>query len=289
MNNIIKAGFVFGLFLSNLLVTSTPARAITWGEVDTENRYPYVGAIVGVELPATGEPFVVCSGTLIHPRVFLTAGHCTHNIEGLLDQGIITLKDDVRVSFGVDALDSRSWLEVEAVITHPDFQPDLVPNDDPGDVGVLILKKPVRKITPAILPEAGLLDVLKASGELREGPEGGSRLTVAGYGRTLMFPPPETVAPDGLRRFAESEYLGLLDAWIVTSRNQAAGDGGSAGGDSGGPTLWTDPVTGQDILVGITSWGDPERVAITFKYRVDIPQTLDFITAVIGAIEDGLL
>jgi hypothetical protein len=164
-----------------------------------------------------------------------------------------------------------------------------VPNDDPVDVGVLIFKKPVRKIAPAILPDVGLLDVLKAAGELRDGSEGGSRLTVVGYGRTLEFPPPETIPPDGLRRFADSEYLALLDAWIVTSRNQASGDSGTASGDSGGPTLWRDPVTGLDILVGMTSWGDPEKVAMTFKYRVDIPQTLDFIDFVIGAVEEGLL
>jgi secreted trypsin-like serine protease len=287
MNNFIRAS-LYGLCLTMTLGTTTPAWAIIWGEVDTENQYPYVGAIVGVESPATGQPFVFCSGSLIHPRVLLTAGHCTDRLETLLNQGLITL-DDVRVSFGQDALDPKSWLEVEEVITHPDYQPGLVPNDDPVDVGVLIFKKPVRKIAPAILPDVGLLDVLKAAGELRDGSEGGSRLTVVGYGRTLEFPPPETIPPDGLRRFADSEYLALLDAWIVTSRNQASGDSGTASGDSGGPTLWRDPVTGLDILVGMTSWGDPEKVAMTFKYRVDIPQTLDFIDFVIGAVEEGLL
>jgi secreted trypsin-like serine protease len=287
MNNIIRAS-LYGLCLTMTLGTTTPAWAIIWGEVDTENQYPYVGAIVGMESPETGQPFVFCSGTLIHSRVLLTAGHCTDALESYLAQGLITL-DDVRVCFGQNALDPKTWLEVQEVITHPHFQPGLVPNNDPFDVGVLILKKPIRKIAPAILPEAGLLDLLKATGELREGSEGGSRLTVVGYGQTLSFPPPEIITPDGLRRFADSEYLGLLDAWIVTSRNQAADDGGSASGDSGGPTLWTDPVTGLDILVGITSWGDPEKVAMTFKYRVDIPQSLDFIDFVIEAAEEGLL
>lgn len=287
MYNFIRAS-LYGLCLTVTLGTTTPAWAIIWGEIDTKNEYPYVGAIVGMESPETSQPFVFCSGSLIHPRVLLTAGHCTDALESYLAQRLITL-DDVRVSFGPDALDPKSWLEVQEVITHPDYQVGLVPNDDPVDVGVLILKKPVRKITPAILPEAGLLDVLKSAGELRDGSEGGTRLTVVGYGQTLTFPPPETVTPDGLRRFADSEYLGLLDAWIVTSRNQAAGDGGSASGDSGGPTLWTDPVTGLDVLVGLTSWGDPEKVAMTFKYRVDIPQTLDFIDFVIEAVEEGLL
>jgi len=287
MNNFIRAS-LYGLCLTVTLGTATPAWAIIWGEIDTDNRYPYVGAVVGMESPETGQPFVFCSGSLIHPRVLLTAGHATHSLETYFSQGLITL-DDVRVSFGQNSLDPKTWLVVKEVVTHPGFQPGLVPKDDAFDVGMLILEKPVRKIAPAILPDAGLLDVLKAAGELREGSEGGSRLTVVGYGRTLSFPPPETIPPDGLRRFADSEYLGLLDAWIVTSRNQATGDGGTAYGDSGGPTLWTDPVTGLDILVGITSWGDPEKVAMTFKYRVDTPQTLDFIDFVIEAVDEGLL
>jgi hypothetical protein len=276
------------LFTIALLALSGTARAITWGEVDSDNRYPYVGAIVGMQHPETGKPFVFCSGSLVHPRVLLTAGHGSYFLETALDEGLITL-DNVRVSFGRDALDPKSWLEVEDVITHPKFQPGLDPKNDPADVGALVLKKPVRKIEPAILADEGLLDLLQEIGELREGPEGGTRFTVVGYGATLEFPPPELVAPDGWRRYAESEYLGLTDVWLVVSRNQAAGDAGTANGDSGGPILWKNPETGEEIVVGITSWGDPEKVATTFKYRADIAQTLDFVDAVIAAVEDGEL
>jgi secreted trypsin-like serine protease len=56
------------------------AQAIINGEPDRgPNAHPYVGALVSV--PPSGEfkgqRIPVCSGTLISPRVFLTAGHCT--------------------------------------------------------------------------------------------------------------------------------------------------------------------------------------------------------------------
>ena len=69
------------------------------------------------------------------------------------------------------------------------------------------------------------------------------------------------------------------------SQNQATDDGGTCGGDSGGPAFWTDPDYGTEILVGITSWGDPYCVATGFNYRVDIPETLDFIDSVIDDLQ----
>lgn len=78
-----------------------------------------------------------------------------------------------------------------------------------------------------------------------------------------------------MRRVAVSEYRALLKAWLVMSQNQAAGDGGTSYGDSGGPAFYSD--NGTDIFVGITSWGDIPCVATGINYRVDIPDTLEFI------------
>ena len=67
---------------------------------------------------------------------------------------------------------------------------------------------------------------------------------------------------------------------------QATGDGGTCYGDSGGPVFWADPEgDGAEILVGISSWGDDPCVASGFYYRVDIPETLDFIDNVIGDLK----
>ena len=253
-----------------LTVGVLPAWAITWGELDTEHTN--VGAMVA-DWPGYG-PYQVCSGTLIHPRVFLTAGHCTDGWEGT---GVETFW----VNFDQDALNEKTLLDVERVITHPDY--NWGPTSDPHDVGVLILEKPVKKrIKPAILPEVGFLDDLLAQGELRQGSDG-AKFTLVGYGGTLEWPPPDIYYED-YRQFAVSEYRALLDAWLRMSQNQATGDGGTCYGDSGGPAFWTEP-DGSEILVGITSWGDASCVASAFNYRVDIPETLSFIDDVIADLD----
>jgi secreted trypsin-like serine protease len=210
---------------------------------------------------------------LIHPRVFLTAGHCT---DGLDAYGVTR----VWVNFDPYALNRGTLLDVEQVITHPDYY--WGPNSNPHDVAVLILKRPVRRIQPATLPEEGFLDHLLAEGKLRQGSEG-AKFTVVGYGGLLDWPPPQ-VSYDDYRRFARSEYQALLKAWLRMSQNQATCDGGTCFGDSGGPAFWSEP-DGSEILVGITSWGDANCVASGFNYRVDIADTLSFIADVIAGLE----
>ncbi|MHC4406646.1 MAG: S1 family peptidase [Planctomycetota bacterium] len=272
-----------------MLATATPAWAIIFGEVDEDNQFANVGAIVVLPRPGSGNPpRVICSGTLVHSRVFLTAGHCTEVLENLMDVGMPLWA--IRVSFGVDALDEKTWHDVADVITHPDYgweQRNGTAN--PRDVGVIILAKPVRKIEPALLAPPGLLDALLDAGELSQGVDGGTPLLVAGYGRTLEFPPPETIRPDGFRRFAVSEYQALTDAWLIVSQNPALDNSGTSFGDSGGPTFWFDPETGVAVIIAVTSWGDANSLSIDFRYRTDIPETLDFLEGVVEAVESGLL
>src|SRR6185503_15040891 len=56
--------------------------AITFGTVDANNTYSNVGALV-VQRVSDGQIFPICTGTLIAPTVFLTAGHCTAYAETL--------------------------------------------------------------------------------------------------------------------------------------------------------------------------------------------------------------
>ena len=255
-----------------LLTLVSPAAAITWGEPDSDHTN--VGAIV---VRWDGQLVQVCSGTLTHQYVFLTAGHCTAFLNPPAP-GIT----EIYVNFDQNALNEATLRPVMAAITHPNYGG---PRSNPHDVGVLILEDPVTDITPAELPDEGLLDELNKAGDLRQGKEE-TDFVVVGYGGTLHWPPspPDPkITYENQRQVAESEYQSLLKAWLLMSQNQATGDGGTCFGDSGGPAFWIDPESGQEILVGLTSWGDAQCVATGMDYRVDIPDSLDFIY---GAIDD---
>src|SRR5215213_8726979 len=64
------------LMAALLLVAVSPASAVTSGEPDG-NRHPYVGLMVAQD--ANNAPLWRCTGTLLSPTVFLTAGHCTES------------------------------------------------------------------------------------------------------------------------------------------------------------------------------------------------------------------
>ena len=226
-------------------------------------------------------PFIFCSGTLIHARAFLTAGHCTAALADAIGAGGITI-DQVKVSFDPDdALNASTWNNVSSIVTHPEFNNfAFLPN--PRDVGVLVLAGPAAP-TPAALPGLGTLDEARAARKLRRGRRHGTRFTVVGYGTTLDLSPPVVGAPDGKRRAAESGFKNVQDALLNLSQSQKAGFGGTGFGDSGGPAFWVDPDDpGEtEILVGLTSRGDPKLVATGVYYRVDIAETLDFLADVI--------
>jgi hypothetical protein len=67
---------LLALIVGALLLTSPPAKAITYGFVDSNNTFSNVGAFI-VKSPTTGQIFPICSGTMITENVFLTASHCT--------------------------------------------------------------------------------------------------------------------------------------------------------------------------------------------------------------------
>ena len=106
-----------------LLITVLPAAAITNGEPDGEG-HPNVGLMIA---DIDGEPQWRCTGTLIAPRVFLTAGHCVG--DGATG---------ARVWFDTDMTDNEEYpyggeTSIEGIpVPHPDYEWGL---SDPHDVG----------------------------------------------------------------------------------------------------------------------------------------------------------
>lgn len=250
-----------------MLLSVSPVAAIVYGDLDG-NAHPNVGLISRPDPDNPSEQRSVCTGTLISERVFLTAGHCTDFLQQLINAGSLTL-DGIKVSFDPDDAIHNGLLAVSDIKTHPAFD-GFKPTSNLYDVGVLILEKSPKKVTPAILAPQGFLDSLSRK-QLNE-----AKFTVVGYGTTLDFPPPQFNSPDGKRRVAESQFQSLQETVIKLKQNKATGDGGTCSGDSGGPAFWR-TREGQEILVGITSFGDSVCVNLGAYYRADISDTLNFL------------
>lgn len=286
----------FSMALAGIGLTSMilgRASAITFGELDG-NAHPAAGAVVLTDYlvgtnPNLDSPRPVASGSLIHPRLFLTAGHITAELEDLmaLNGGEAATLDKLRISFGSDSNDPATWREIEALITHPGFTPRA---DSSGasptiDVGVIVLKDAVTDITPVALPPLGLLDDLLDAGMLRDGNQCAPFLNV-GYGTQLaLTPSPTLVIPDGLRRHSVSRFQTLLKHYLRMSQNPHRDNAGTGYGDSGGPAIWVDPDTGTETVVAITSRGDTTTISTGLSFRLDIPITMDFLDSVIAVVD----
>jgi secreted trypsin-like serine protease len=244
-----------------LLVVALPAAAITYGQPDG-NRHPNVGAMI--RLRSDGQYRILCSGSLVAPRIFLTASHCTRFLE---DQGI----SDVWVTF-----DSK--FTQQSNLIHGTMHSNPLYNQaqsDPGDIAVITLDQAVTNVDPVQLPTAGLLDQMKADGTLNR-----ALFTSVGYG----VQEPQT-GPGGItnpfpmeRWYASGEFNALNKTWLRISQNQATGDGGTCSGDSGGPQFLGAGSNETNTQVSITITGDVFCFATNVDYRLDTPQARAFLS-----------
>src|SRR5215207_11407360 len=131
--------------LAGALVFSAPASAITNGTADG-NGHPNVGGLVSPTQYPDGT-WIYCSGTLISPTVFLTAAHCA--------------EDGERVGVTFD-----SAYQAGDQVYYGTFEADPLYNQsqsDPHDIAVVVFDKPIRGITPALLPTADSLSNLSGT------------------------------------------------------------------------------------------------------------------------------
>lgn len=235
------------------LLLANPVLAITFGQLDGED-HPNVGALLVAWPYPDGPVDIVCSGTLISPTVFLTAAHC---VNWMPSAGIP--QDGVYVTFDSVYEIGAATIYPGTYYINPNYGHD---SADPQDVAVVVLDGPVTGITPASLPPAGLLDELKAAGELKDQP-----FVAVGYGtvrqdKTGGFHP---LYWEGARRFVTGTYNALTKSWLKISMNPSTGDGGTCYGDSGGPHFLGD----SDIVVSVTVTGDAPCRATDVTYRMD--------------------
>ena len=238
---------------------------------------------------ANGEFIWRCSGTLLDPYTFLTAGHCA-DTEG----GAVT----ARVYFQQDAgANYDPALQLDPVSGYPEYCADgtlgvtCATSDeiynfgftgsltlpDTHDVGLVILDQPISLSEYGELPEPNLLDQYATSRGTQD-----ILFTVSGYGLTYKQQAQNGKPNESYReRLMAASTLVNLNSMLNSGFNlqtngNGAGRGGTCNGDSGGPVFLGD--YSSNLVVGVTSFGLNSLCRGTdFAYRVDQPAVLEWI------------
>ncbi len=255
-----RLGIVVAGLIAVLALAPTAA-AITYGQRDGTG-HPNVGAMMAYFPSDPGTLQELCTGTLVAPKVFLTAAHCTDYL--LTDLGIT----DVWVTFNTD---SAQGPYMHGVMHQDAAYPG--PTSDPHDIAVIVLDEAPQGIVPATLPTLGLFDAMKKAGTLNA-----QRFTAVGYGDQTRVHA-TTGAPafgfDGYRWVATSGFNALNGAWLRLSQNPSTGNGGTCFGDSGGPNFLGD----TQVIAATTITGDSVCRSTNVDYRLDTAEARAFLAA----------
>jgi secreted trypsin-like serine protease len=256
---LIVAGVAAAAFLA-----AGSAFAITNGQRDG-NGHPNVGALMAYWDPATPNTLqVYCSGTLVAPRVFLTAAHCTDYLMNTL--GL----DDVWVTF--DTNSAQGPYIHGGMIQNPLYRNGR-PTSDPNDIAVVLLDSAPRGVTPAQLPPIAVFDSMKAHKTLTQS----SAFTAVGYGKRDRQHTTGGGSPaspfDGYRWVATSFFNSLQANWLRLTENPSVSAGGTCYGDSGGP----DFLGTSQTIAAITITGDATCGSTNVDLRLDTRSAQDFL------------
>ena len=234
---------------------------ITNGVVD-QNAHP---AVVLIIMDIGGHPAFRCSGTVIAPKVVLTAGHCAGEPGEFSGIRIFTESDvqngNNNYPFaGPNTIEAASW-KAHPLFTERAFFLH--------DVGVITLTKAVRLAGGQYgkLPTVNQLDALN--------PGSATVFTAVGYG--LQRINPVFIQADLIRMYAEPHLIqintGFTGSFSLLLSNNAA-TGGTCFGDSGGP----DYLGSSNVIAGVTSFGINGNCAGTGGvFRLDRQDVLDFV------------
>lgn len=248
--------------VTGLALSIQPAMAITAGGEADAGEHPYVGLMVG---DLNGVPQFRCSGALISPTMFVTAGHCTFGI----DKVTIWFEEDVGAGRPGNGYPFGGSTSVDGTpYTHPLYDNNAF---FLHDLGVVILDQPVYMASYASLPTLGLLDEFANM----RGPDYPT-MEAVGYGLQDIQP---IVVSNLVRLKALTDVIGIKGVFgvpdgtsIKLSNNHNTG--GTCFGDSGGPEFYR----GSNVIGAVTSFGINGNCAGTGGgYRIDQQDDLDFL------------
>lgn len=264
-------------FFASAMAFSEPAGAIIGGTPDTTHTY------VGLEHNGV----TVCSGTLISPRVLVTAAHC--------------FSDSTSI-FGTDGhghprvgviFDQQGPFAQPSPTDHLGtyyFDPGFgfgrlgggLPGFDTHDVAIIVLDDSLPGLGHANLPPIGLDATLPT----------GTNLDISGYG-VQHFGKPDPCDPNCKKqpdafftRFGATSNLlsvgkGELGEFVKISANTSQGKGGQCFGDSGGPIL----LSGTSTLIAETSFQSNSNCSgVGYDFRLDTAEAQAFIFTTLASL-----
>ena len=234
---------------------------ITDGTLDG-NAHP---AVVLIIMDVAKKPTFRCSGTLIAPKVVLTAGHCAGE-PGEFSGLRIFNEADVQHDPTYPNPGGPNTIEATAWHSHPLFTESAF---FLHDVGVVLLSKAVKLSSSQYgkLPTQDQLDALK--------PSSATTFTAVGYG--LQEINPAHIEAVRIRMFAEPHLIqingGIVGDFSLLLSNNAS-TGGTCFGDSGGPNY----LGTSNVIAGVTSFGLNGTCGGTGGvFRMDRENVLDFV------------
>jgi len=208
---------------------SDPGAPLTSGQQPIVNGEldPYDPGVVA--LTFNGSSF--CTGTMVSPRVVVTAAHC---VDGVTDF------TRLRVQVGVRLGDGATILVIDGKV-HEQYQ------GGSNDIALLLLDEPGPAIPWPVSTTPFDATFL------------GQNTRIAGYGAT---------DPDGGGDGNKREGLSAISSFDSLDFEYTSNPSQTCFGDSGGPAFLT--IDDVEYLIGVTSRGDSECAVRGIDTRVDV-------------------
>jgi hypothetical protein len=282
---IVLLALVVGILATSVL----PAGAIT-GDYQKDFEHPFVGLVAFYD--EQGQYSHRCSGSLLTPTVFLTAGHCTTDFFGPTATARVYFQQDAGANYdpqtGIDPYTgfpedcADGTLGVTCATSDELYDYDYATSGPPWrdfpdirDLGLVILDQPINVSEYGELAADGTLDELATRRGQKQ-----ITFTLSGYGLTEANPAHEVSFRERLMAKSKLTNLrsALTDGYNVKLSGNGNDKGGACFGDSGGPVFYGG--FSSNTIVALSGWFLGPRQVCTgngYYYRTDRQEVIEWI------------